>query len=164
MTCECAKYDHITMDRAAISKRVRETKKLRTWLKPLARSNDKEHELFVCEACSQYWQSSRAWNWGNDVYCFKVPQTTVDEWLLLRFVSPDELMVYGYAVSDFLNSGIELGDVECNETDCTSKAIGGLKKCVNHHLANLQQVGSFPSEPEGRWFFPYEERNFKPNV
>jgi hypothetical protein len=40
------------------------------------------------------WQCSRAWNWGNEKYIFKVPDVELADWLELRFMSPDEWLIY----------------------------------------------------------------------
>jgi len=164
ITCQCAEYEDLEMLRKVISKRIKKTKELKKKLKLIVTSEDKEHQLWVCESCGQIWQSSRAWNWGNDLYLFKVPQITKEEWLIKPYVQPDELLIYVGSLSEFLKQGLKKGEEKCKKDGCTNNAVKGLVMCLKHHIENLQKVHSLPQEPVGRWFQPYVEENFKPNL
>ena len=74
----------------------------------------------ICESCNQIWQASRAWNWGNDLYFFKVPNTTVENWLKQPFVQPDELLIYTAVITEFLNQQFVLGDKPCAAKNVSS--------------------------------------------
>ncbi|WP_320151086.1 hypothetical protein [uncultured Tolumonas sp.] len=152
------------MLRKVISNRIKESKDLKKKLKEIAKSEDKEHQLWVCESCGQTWQSSRAWNWGNDLYLFKVPPVFLDEWLKQPYVQPDELLIYVGGLSEFLKQGFEKGEEKCKKDGCADKTIKGLAICLKHHIESLQKVRLLPQEPVGRWFKPYIEENFKPNL
>ncbi len=163
-TCQCIEYEDLEMLRKVISKRINESKTLKKLLRPIAKSSNKEHQLWCCDSCGQAWQSSRAWNWGNELYLFKIPDISVQDWLEMTFVQADELLIYVSGMDDFLSQNLEVGIHNCKESGCVEKAISGLSLCLKHHVENLQSVHRLPQDPVGRWFSPYFEENFKPTL
>lgn len=162
--CNCSKYDDLEMLRKVISKRIRESKELKKRLTPLVESYDKEHQLWTCNECGENWQSSLAWNWGNEFYLFKVPQISKKDWLENPYVQADELLTYVASMSKFLSQEFEQGSDICKKADCNENAVKGLTMCLKHHVENLQKSNMIQEQPIGRWFDPYIEENFIPNL
>ncbi len=161
--CSCAEYEDLEFLRKVISKRIRESRALRKQFELIATHNGKEHKLYRCEACGQLWQGSRAWNWGNDEYLFKVPEIEIEEWLSEVFVQPDEMLIFTAVVGEFWNNNAFVEkESNCTTNGCTRKAITGSVKCLSHHLQSLQKVGAMPACPVGRWFGPYRKENVLP--
>lgn len=161
--CKCAEFEDLEMLRKVISKRIKESKKLKKVLNLLTKSEDGEHVLMNCKSCGQYWQSSRAWNWGNDPYLFRVPEIKNADWRQEPYVQPDELLVYVASLQDILSqSNFEPKNEPCRMKGCEQSAIKGLANCLEHHVQNLQKINQLPQNPEGRWFPPYLAENFKP--
>ena len=100
--CCCAQNEHIEFLRKAVRKRINESRALKKSLAIVAKHADGEHKLYRCGSCGQFWQGSRAWNWGNDEYLFRVPAVEVSHWLEEVFVQPDELLIFTEVLSDFL--------------------------------------------------------------
>lgn len=71
--CSCSQFGDLEFLRDAITDRLKLSALLKKSLEFVSKHRDGEHKLFRCEACGQCWQGSRAWNWGNDEYLFKVP-------------------------------------------------------------------------------------------
>ena len=155
--CSCSEFGDLTFDRSEITKRIKASHVLRKSLSLLATHDDSEHELLQCGTCGQNWQSSRAWNWGNERYLFKVPAVPVEQWLAQEFVQPDELLIFSASLGD-LSRSVGLSETEsiCTTGGCGRRAIAGSVKCFPHHIASLQRAGMFPETPEGHWFQPYE--------
>ena len=63
-TCSCNKYQPIELTRDEISKRVKESKGIKKGLE-LKSETLQGQQLYQCSNCHQFWQSNRAWNWGN---------------------------------------------------------------------------------------------------
>ena len=161
--CTCANFDSIELTRSAISGRIKASRELKKSLEEIAAHSEGEHKLFVCRACGQLWQGSRAWNWGNDLYLFRVPYIDASDWLEMAFVQPDDLMIYAAAMYALLEKGnFVSSDQICRINGCTRKSMQGLVTCLAHHVASLQAIGSFPSEPNGRWFEPYSRDSIVP--
>lgn len=115
-----------------------------------------EHSLLRCPACDQHWQISRAWNWGNDQYLFKVPSIGPDDWLAEPYVQPDELLIYSALMQDYMEkSNFVERETECRADGCTNRAVRYSVFCVKDHIASLQKAGALPAFPQGRWFEPY---------
>ena len=161
--CKCAEFEDLEMLRKVISKRIKETKKLKKALNLLTKSEDGEHVLMNCESCGQYWQGSRAWNWGNDLYLFRVPKIANEDWQQEPYVQPDELLIYVASLQGILDQGnFEPKSEPCRVEGCEQPAIKGLVNCLEHHVQNLQKINQLPRNPKGRWFPPYLAENFKP--
>jgi hypothetical protein len=119
----------------------------------LAKDSTGEHRLLRCSVCDQHWQVSRAWNWGNDPYAFRIPSVSKEEWLQDRFVDPDELLIYAALLESFPLD--ELSGNPCHEPGCARSSLSQSIFCAPHHLRQLQAAGLFPGYPPGRWFPPY---------
>jgi hypothetical protein len=155
MSCECKAYEDLEFRRAAITERVKHSKRLKKELEVIAKHPAGEHKLLKCQACGQYWQSSRAWNWENDEYLFKVPEIAVDEWLKEPFIQPDELLIYDAVMRDYLEKAPAKSSRPCHVEGCDRNALKVSTFCLWHHIESLQKSGGLPKEPIGRWFPPY---------
>ena len=161
--CTCTEYQHIEFKRAAVSKRIRESRSLKKTFALIAKHPDEEHKLYSCQECGQLWQGSRAWNWGNDEYLFRVPKIEALQWLEQVFVQPDELLIFTAVVSELLGrSTFTEGEQDCRAIACETKAVQGLATCLPHHVLSLQKTHQFPREPVGRWFDPYARESIVP--
>ncbi len=157
--CSCGEYSDIELIRKAINERIKKSKDLKKQLKLVSKS-DTENILFVCEICNQFWQSSRAWNWGNDEYLFKVPIIELQDWIQNQFMAPDEMLIYSAGMSVYMESNINSfvdGNEKCIKDDCIEKSLKGGKLCKNHFIENLGVVGLIPKRPKGRLFKPYQD-------
>lgn len=140
-------YPHIEFSREAVSKRARQTKGILSRLTLLAKHSDGEHRLYRDEKTNEFWQYSSAWNWGAKPYCFLVPEIDPEVWKEERYVDPDEMLIYVAMMQQFLSVP-------------TNREISDLPK----HISSLQRIGSFPKDPEGRWFGPYKRENIMPDL
>jgi hypothetical protein len=138
-------YPHIDFRREAVSNRTKETKAILTKLTLLANHDDQEHRLYKDDETGDYWQYASAWNWGAKPYCFLVPSIETAEWQMERYVDPDELLIFVAAMGQYLSVP-------------SNRSIPNLAT----HMRMLQQIGTLPKKPEGRWFGPYEEKNVVP--
>ena len=154
--CECASYGHLEQNRKSINRRIRDTRSIKQRLSMVAQHPDGEHILLRCGVCGQLWQSSRAWNWGNKEYVFRVPDISEADWLAEPFVSPDELLIYMASMDDFLErNDFRESTTVCRVEGCQNNAVQGLVTCLEHHIASLQRVHALPARPGGRRFPPY---------
>ena len=154
--CECEGYEHLELLRKCIDRRIKETKKLRKQFEILAEHENRLDKLLRCEACGQYWQSSRAWNFGNKEYQFKVPEIEIAEWLSEPYVRPDQMLIHSAIMQDYFerNTFAET-DNECRAEGCNLRAIKLSVFCTVHHIEALQRAGALPRDPKGRGFLPY---------
>jgi hypothetical protein len=164
MSCKCSEYEHLEFRRAAISKRIRQSKKLKKTLQMIVEHGAGEHKLLKCPECDQYWQSSRAWNWGNDEYLFKVPDITSDEWLQEPYIQPDELLIYDAVMRNYMDQEFPESSRQCRVADCDEHALTVSVFCLWHHIESLQESKVLPKEPDGRWFPPYHREGSSPNA
>jgi hypothetical protein len=157
MNCECSKYEPLELYREAISKRIKQTKTLLKKLETIAGQGDGEHKLLKCSVCGQSWQSSRAWNWGNDEYLFQVPTIQIDEWLSEPYMQPDEMLIYSAVMQTYMekNNFVET-ERECRAEGCVKRAVELTVFCLEHHIESLQDAGALSKDPKGRWFPPYD--------
>ncbi len=163
--CDCRKYEDLELTRSQITARIRESKALRPNLTLIASHTDKEHQLYRCEECGQLWQSSRAWNWGNDRYLFRIPAISESEWLSEVFVQPDELLIFAAVMCDFLEkNSFKPSHEKCAISECERLAVAGLRTCLPHHIDSLQRVGRLPQSPIGQWFGPYKYESIIPTL
>jgi hypothetical protein len=161
--CSCSRYEDLEFLREAIAKRIRESGPLKKVLVLVADHPTKEHKLYRCSSCGQLWQGSRAWNWGNDEYLFKVPPIEPDAWNSEVFVRPDELLIFTAIVGDFLNQNtFAEKEAPCSVSGCERRAVSGSVNCLRHHLESLQRARTMPAYPTGRWFKPYVRENVIP--
>ncbi len=161
--CTCAEYADIEFQRKAVRARIKVTPALRRTLSLVAKHKDGEHKLYSCPACGQFWQSSRAWNWGAEEYLFRVPTVDTASWLAEVFVQPDELLIFTAVMSQFLRQNrFSPGPAACTVAGCSSHAVIGVGTCLRHHVEALQREHQLPSAPLGRWFSPYVRENVIP--
>jgi len=158
MNCECSKYEPLELYRKAISKRIRQTKTLKRKLETIAEHGEGEHRLLKCSSCGQFWQSSHAWNWGNNEYLFQVPLIQIDEWLTEPYMQPDELLIYSAVMQRYMdnNTFVET-ERKCRVEACVDRAVELTVFCREHHITSLQNAGALSKEPKGRLFPPYYE-------
>jgi hypothetical protein len=162
--CLCAQFSDLELLRGDITKRIRDSKQLKKSLSVICKHLDGEHKLYHCAACGQLWQGSRAWNWGNYEYLFKVPSVEPLDWASEVYAQPDELLIFTAVMHDFLTRGAFTDTVSiCRAEGCSKKAVSGAVHCLGHHLSNLQILGTMPPYPTGRWFGPYARENIVPN-
>ena len=158
MTCSCALALPLELTRESISKRSKESRKLRRALSPVADHPDREHQLLRCVNCGRFWQRASAWNWGAKEYFFVVPPIEVAEWRERPFVDPDELLLWAVTLDRFVRGGgIRSGSSTCREAGCERMAIDHSVLCLRHHIENLQSVRALPQTPSGRFFPPYDQ-------
>src|SRR3712207_5349995 len=92
--CGCPLYGDLPLTRDSVKRRIGETRIIKQYLRAAERHPEGEHLLLKCRVCGQLWQSSRAWNFGDQEYVFKVPATRETEWIIEPYVQPDELVYY----------------------------------------------------------------------
>lgn len=156
MGCDCTTFPDIELLREAISARIRASERLRRQLVRVDSRNPSEHALYLCPDCGQQWQFSRAWNWGNRLYGFRVPAIELNDWLEMHYVQPDEMLLYSALMHDFFTTQPwEDSSEGCRKTDCSRPAVRGQVLCKEHHIRSLQNASMLPKEPTGRWFSPY---------
>ncbi|HRH45388.1 MAG TPA: hypothetical protein PKY82_27360 [Pyrinomonadaceae bacterium] len=154
MECDCEKYSHLELYRAAVDKRIKETKKIKKTLEKVSSQQNDWYNLWKCPVCNQLWQSSGAWNWGAREYIYKVPEISIENWLEEPFVKPDEMLIYSAFIHDFLEKGTFTERAQfCKREHCSSRAIQYSVLCKIHHIEYL-----FPNSPKGRMFEPYHFR------
>jgi hypothetical protein len=157
-TCDCRNYADLELTRSAVSRRIRETKRLENRLE-LVHDSEAEHRLYRCPVCTQLWQCNRAWNWENNAYLFRVPSISLVEWLAEPFQAPDEMLIYSAVMSDFFEKNdFSDGDRPCQSPNCPRLAARRVAHCVQHHVESLQKLGNLPKEPTGRLFPPYSRK------
>lgn len=157
MTCECEIFCALELDRDAVTERIRETRKIRRRLTLVAEQPAGEHKLYKCDRCGQMWQISRAWNWGNYRYAFKVPTIQIDEWISEPYIQPDELFLFNAMMENFMGKNqFVKSDAKCKVNGCQQFANQYSVFCLEHHIESLQRAGALPGMPEGKWFLPYE--------
>ena len=158
--CSCSEFEHLEFLRKVVSRRIKESHALKQSMNVIAKHPEGEHKLYRCGECGQLWQGSRAWNWGNEEYLFRVSRVDVDSWKSEVFVQPDELLIFTAVMDDYIsqNAFTDRGFL-CNTPDCGRKAVLGTANCLRHHIESLQRVGNLPPDPKGRWFHPYVREN-----
>lgn len=161
--CSCAEYEHIEFLRSAVRKRINASRALKKSLTLLAKHPEAEHKLYQCTQCNQLWQGSRAWNWGNDEYLYRVPHIETSQWFERVFVQPDELLIFTAVIGDFIGRNkFVASEAPCSVNGCSRNAVTGLSACLPHHVRQLQRSHQLPAEPVGRWFEPYARENIVP--
>ncbi|SES91383.1 hypothetical protein [Thalassotalea agarivorans] len=102
---------------------------------------------------------ARAWVSGNEPYLFRVPATSVQDWLQARYQDPDELLDYVVSIEEF--DRLPSGNKPCKVAGCERDVVKGLFLCHRHHVASLQKIGKCPEYPIGRNFGPYEVSKYE---
>lgn len=160
MSCNCADYKDIELDRKSISVRIKESKVLKKQLNLIAK-HKVEYKLYQCPICGQMWQGSHAWNWGNDEYVFKVPLIAISDWQDNTYISPDEMLIFSAVMQNYLSKNdFKITERKCIVDSCNEKAVEFSVHCKNHHIEHLQQTHSLPEKPKGRLFLPYYYEGF----
>lgn len=161
--CSCSQFSDLEFFRDAIGERIKLSRPLKKALVLIDDEPSGEHKLYRCNRCGQLWQSSRAWNWGNHEYLFKVPLIEAVDWKATVYVQPDELLIFAALIGHFLTSNdFETSVTDCRTQGCQHRAVSGSVNCKRHHLESLQRIGTMPPYPTGRWFGPYVAENIIP--
>ncbi len=162
--CSCSEFEDLEFLRKLISERIKQSRSLKESLELVIDNPDGEHKLYRCQVCHQFWQGSRAWNWGNDEYLFCVPGIFADEWLSNVYVQPDVLLIFVASIKDFFSrNDFSETAVACRVEGCEVSAVTGLARCLRHHVQSLQKGRMLPANPDGRWFGPYESARILPD-
>lgn len=153
--CTCKEYSDLELSRDVISKRIKESKKIKKHLEIKSKS-DKGHHLYQCKFCKQLWQLSSAWNWGGKDYFFKIPKTEIEKWNENPFVSPADMTIFSASMNLYFERHklIESENI-CRRENCEQKAILKDVLCKKHFIESLQKIGNLPKYPEGKIFEPY---------
>lgn len=156
MTCDCAKFQPIELDRQSINRRIKESKAIRKRLTQVAENPELRIFLFRCPECGQLWQSGHEWNFKDQEYLFQVPPIESRDWENESFRQPAAMMIYSAMMRDFFsNNTFECSESQCRSEGCTELAIRFSVFCRDHHIESLQRRGSLPPTPNGRMFPPY---------
>lgn len=155
--CDCASYPHLTLDRAAISKRIKQSKALKNRLQVLADDGQLGVALFQCPVCGEFWQSGREWNFANQEYLFRVPAISSEEWQHEHYRQPAAMMIYTAMMQDYHSRPFTPSSEKCRVEDCEERASAFSVFCRKHQVEELQCVGKLPKPPPGRMFSPYHE-------
>jgi hypothetical protein len=63
-------------------------------------------------------------------------------------------------MQDFLARGVFTDTASiCPTEGCSKNAVSEAVHCLRHRLGNLQNLGTMPAYPLGRWFGPYIREN-----
>lgn len=155
--CDCSTYSDLRLQRSDFAARLKATKGLSARLALTATHPDGEHSYHSCSTCGQSWQRARALHFGTKPYFFAVPTAAPAEWLLQRFVDPDEVFAFVLGIDRFLDhTRFSLSASACSHVGCACRAIAHSVHCLSHHVQALQSARLLPRLPDGRWFGPYE--------
>jgi hypothetical protein len=156
MSCGCANYQPIELDRRSITRRIKQSPKIRKRLTAIAEHSELQLRLFRCPDCGRLWQSGHEWNFANREYLFQVPPIEIADWQREPYQQPAAMMIHSAVMRDFFaRANFETGDSTCHHEGCTQHAIRHSVFCRKHHIESLQQLGRLPKEPAGRLFPPY---------
>ena len=155
--CGCAQYSHLTLDRKAISLRIKQSVALMKRLEKVAEDSQLGISLFRCPLCGEMWQSGREWNFGNEEYLYRVPCITQEEWLHEHYVQPGALMMYSSLMQEYYERVKHIPSSDkCQVEGCSDHASTMSVFCRRHQIESLQKSGRLPSLPTGRLFPPYQ--------
>ncbi len=156
MSCDCAQFPPIELDRKSITRRIKQSPLIRKQLELIAEHLRLRLYLFKCAACGQFWQSGHEWNFADREYLFHVPPIEVQEWQDEPYQQPAAMMIYSAVMSDFFERGkFQPGESSCRSPSCQGKAIRFSVLCLDHHIESLQNLRQLPRPPVGRMFPPY---------
>lgn len=155
--CDCQKFPHLTLDRKAISRRIRDSKALKKRLKILVDDSQLGIALFRCPICGETWQSGREWNFANEEYLFRVPAITVEEWEREHYRQPAAMMIFSAMMQDYYSKPFAPSSEKCRAEGCDERASVFGMLCRAHQVEELQRIGNLPKPPPGRMFPPYHE-------
>jgi hypothetical protein len=158
MSCNCAEYGPIELDRKSITRRIRQSRAIRKRLALVADHEGLGVSLLRCADCGQFWQSGHEWNFADREYLFHVPMVEVEDWQREPYRQPASMMIYSAVMSDFIErSAFEDSDSPCRSEACAKQAVSGSVYCLEHHIRSLRELGMLPQPPVGRIFPPYYE-------
>lgn len=158
-TCNCKEYSDI-LDHPSLKKRFKETKSILSNLKLIAEHQGKEHKLYECKVCGQFWQRTTCWTAGVKHYAYKVPSIKIEEWKGKPYIKPDELFASVGHFQQYISRAIfEEQNVKCKSEGCNNNAIKMSVLCVIHHLQNINIKITLPEDKT--WFPPYEKHQFE---
>jgi hypothetical protein len=158
MTCECHSYPPIPFERPAVTKRIKESKRIKSSLVILAEDKTRGIALFRCPTCGEHWQSGREWNFANEEYLFRVPAILPEEWEQEHYREPAAMLIYSAVLHDYHSRTrfVESADL-CRHPGCTGKALTAGVFCKQHHIESMIRNKMLPAPPTGRLFPPYHE-------
>ena len=155
MSCDCANYTPIELDRQSITRRIKQSPAIRKRLVQIAEHPDLRLYLFRCPDCGQLWQSGHEWNFADQEYLFQVPPIEIADWQREPYQQPAAMMIYSAVIRDFCaRANFEPTDSQCSADGCTERAIRFSVLCQRHHIESIQQRGRLPKKPVGRLFPP----------
>ena len=158
MSCDCAKFEPIRLDRGSITQRIKESRAIRKRLTVVTEHTQLRLFLFRCPSCGQFWQSGHEWNFADKEYLFQVPDIEVTDWLNHPYRQPAAMMIYSAVLARFCDqSKFEPTDSPCHFENCLERAVKMSVFCLRHHIESLQKVHLLPPTPIGRLFPPYFE-------
>jgi hypothetical protein len=156
MPCNCAVFQPIELDRQSITRRIKESPRIRKRLTQIAEHTGLRLYLLRCPKCGQLWQSGREWNFADREYLFHVPPIEVADWQHEPYQQPAAMMIYSAVMRDFCaRATSETGDSPCRADGCTQHALRLSVFCREHQIESLRQRGQLPKKPVGRLFPPY---------
>ena len=156
MTCDCEQFLPIELDRASITRRIKQSSSIREHLAQIAENKDLRIYLFRCPDCGQLWQSGHEWNFADKEYLFQVPSIEVAEWEREPYQQPAAMMIYAAVMRAFFaRSKFQTGDSLCRVEGCRQHALRLSAFCLDHHIESIQQIQRLPKKPVGRLFPPY---------
>lgn len=157
--CECDRYPHLELDRKSISRRIRESPKVKRRLVLVADDSAEAIGLYRCPVCGQFWQSGREWNFGHDEYYFRVPALTAAEWREEHYRQPGAMMIYSAVMTQYVErSKFTPSANRCRKEGCEAfSSVNGVF-CRRHQIEALQEIGQLPKPPVGRLFPPYHDK------
>ena len=156
MPCDCTDYPPIELDRQSVSRRIKQSPRIRKRLTQIAEHPELRLFLFRCPECGQLWQSGHEWNFADREYLFHVPPVEVADWQREPYRQPAAMMIYSAVMQDFCaRATFEMSDSPCRHDGCTQRAVRFSVFCRDHHIESLQQRGQLPKKPVGRLFPPY---------
>ncbi|MGC4104067.1 hypothetical protein [Ferruginibacter sp.] len=157
--CNCNIYGDI-LEYTQLKDRFKDTKKILSDLKLLAQHPEKEHQLYQCVNCGQYWQKSMSWMDGNKQYVFKVREIEVTEWKEQPFVQPDDLFARTGIVNQYLKRAtFEEQETLCRHPSCPHHAIQLSIFCIVHHMESIKIATTIPDNVT--WFPPFEKKHLE---
>ena len=164
MSCDCAKFQPIELDRQSITRRIKQSPAIRKRLTQIAEHTALRLSLFRCLDCGQLWQSGHEWNFADREYLFHVPPIEVSDWEREPYMQPAAMMVYSAVMRDFFaRCKFEPGDALCRADGCRARAIRFSVFCREHHIESLERLRQLPKKPIGRIFPPYHAESPTPS-
>jgi hypothetical protein len=156
MACDCTDFIPIELDRASISRRIKQSPAIRKQLTQIAEHTGLRLYLFCCPECGKFWQSGHEWNFGDREYLFQVPPIDMADWLTLPYQQPAAMMIYSSVMRNFFSQNTFEATAEpCRTVGCRSKAVRFSVYCRDHHIESLQSKNMLAKPPVGRLFPPY---------